>query len=157
MQASKIKLSGEYAIRYAGELRALRIVSLNSVRNYKGTSNTVTGYVLNDDGTSMEDGDGKIIQSTLAVSDLLGEFSDYSEMVRARQAKHAENEAIKKATADTALALVHQFYHLTGQALPNKLDYMSMFNTSHNGRVEIQAEGVRLLLEAIRTMQREVA
>jgi len=155
MQASKLKLGGEYAIKYNGELRAIRVVSLNSIRNHKGTSNSVSGYVLNDDGSSMEDADGRIIQATFAVSDLLGDFSEHSEMVAARHAKHLENEAVKKATADAAVALVHQFYHLTGQALPNKLDYNSMFNTSYAGKVEATAEGVKLLLAAIRKMQTE--
>jgi hypothetical protein len=151
MQASKIKLGGEYAVRYDGELHSLRVTSLRSVRDYKGTTNYAVGLVIDADGSAKEDENGTVSKS-YKVEDILGPFEEYSDMVKARVAKRAAEDAAKKAREDAAADLVRMLYRANNLPVPNKLDgYNVPFATHYAGGIEIREEGVAMLLAMLKS------
>lgn len=138
MQASKIKIGDEYAVRVESELAILRVTSVTTVRKGAHPSDfthTIVGLI---------GGASKSFQP----DSVLGPYTEYSELVEKQSAEAARKKAEADTKAKTSADLVALLYTLTGKRRAEG-KYGHMFDSRYSGGVEITNEGARLLLDVL--------
>lgn len=138
MQASKIKIGDEYAVRVKGQLARCRVSQVTTVRKGAHPSDfthTIIGYI---DGAS----------HTFNPDHVLGPYEEHAELVAKKEAEDARKKAEADAKAKTSADLVALLYKLTGQRKAEG-KYGHMFDSRYSGGVEITNEGARLLLDVL--------
>jgi hypothetical protein len=157
MQASKIKVKKVYAVNIAAkhEPRKLARFWVSSVTTSRvddtgsphDYSSMVSGQYLNDAGLRS----GESVP--LKPEQILGPFEEFMELVAKDNQEKEAKEAAAQAKNDDAMELARWLYAQAGVPMPNDLsDYKEVpFRVSRHGwGVDIQTQGVALLLAAIR-------
>ena len=96
MQASRVKLGGEYAVHHSGQLARFVVTSQTTVRTREGVTNCFGGVVHFDDKD-----DKPHVEAKFKVDDMLDDYTRYTELVANKQAEQdrkaqAERERIAK-------------------------------------------------------------
>jgi len=141
MQANKIKIGNIYAVD-KGALKRFVVheVITRRISQTKSESEARGRYL--DAGN----GHPPNYETTLPVSELLGPFEDYAELVAKKKAeKLAADEKAAQENADR-IEVANLLYDLVGvkRTLPYN-DYRAPFESNYSG-VAINKEGIRLLL-----------
>jgi len=134
MQASKISIGDIYAIKRGGVLQRFRVTGITTHRNNNGTSNEVTGFVIDDNNTSL----------TLGVAEIIGPYQEQFELAEKARKEKEERETIATAKENARKKLVAILYKKTGA--PVQKDYGAPFRTAYDG-ADISDAGVQLLLD----------
>jgi hypothetical protein len=156
MQASKIKPDFIYAIEEGNQLLRFRVTSVNTKRVSSTGSphdyqSEVEGHLLIPDGEK-----GKPITRTLKPERILGEYTQYTELVT----REAAEKAAAKVKDDERKALTQRLYdalyRLTGIEPPDDgiRGIRGPFRLGYGGQdIVIQFEGVEPLLKALEAVK----
>lgn len=123
MQASQIKLGGEYAVHYKGQNAAFRADEIISHRNTKGTVNYVAGYMIGE-----KDENGLVVKVQYEVANILGPIEAYRELMAAKAKAKADAEATtaaaeaKKKKAAVLLANAIGVYAIQDRGFASRRD-----------------------------------
>lgn len=149
MQGTKVVIGQIYAVRRNEKLCRFTVSSVTTVRKGKHPSDfdhTIKGYIVGDDGKSSE--------ASYKPDDLLGEFSEYKELIEQKRREQAVRDAEQKANREAAIDVAVWLYQLAGLPVASDLggrsDYRDPIRVSYGHTVEINMEGVKALLEKIK-------
>jgi len=159
MQASKIVIGSIYAINSPADKEKLVRFSVSSITTTK-TGNSPRDYrsAINGQIVAADRAPGEeAVVLKLHPDAILGEWTAYSTLVARRKEENARAEAEREAKAARAMDVRRLLYRLVNVAPPeNATDYGQLFRVSWSG-LDIDEEGIGLLLEALSDMEAEVA
>ena len=154
MQASKIVIGKLYAVSgNSGALRRFRPTAVTTTRttnhnNPHDYKSTVTGHM-----ESLTEGEPNE-QITIDPKLIEGEFEQFKELVARQKMEEKAREERKEREAAAALELATLLHRLTGQELPDDTSsHRAPFRTGYSAGVEINREGVALLLPYLKTLK----
>ena len=151
MQASKIVPGRVYAVKRDNTLMRFTVHEIVTTMRRKGPKANPHDYTSEVEGHYLE-GDRKTV--SLDPDKLLGEYTEYEELVAVKAKADAAAKAKADAEQDAARDVAAMLFKLTGQAVPKDMsrnNYGLMFRQSWND-VQISKEGVALLRSVLRDL-----
>lgn len=162
--ASKTKIGETYAVERDGKLTRFIVDRVTTHRigddggptDYK--SEIGGRFVLADPVNAMVNDPKVFEKATIAPNALLGQFEEYDELVKQKEAEKEVRDAKHKAELDAGLDLWRLLYDVAGIPAPNDpSEFKQLFRFSKYGGIDItiSTEGVRPLLDALRELAKE--
>lgn len=147
MQASKIVIGKEYALRSRTKIGAIELIKVTKVITTRaGPHPSDFSHVVHYRGL----GGGEY---STGPEHILGPYEEHKELVDAKAAEDAAKKAAAQAQMKAAAELVTLLYGISGQTQPAKEGYSDPFRSQYNRNVDINEAGVQLLLAALRERQ----
>jgi hypothetical protein len=150
MQTSKIKIGAEYAVKYKGNLARFLVHTIDTHRTARVTFNKIGGQIMD----VAPDGQARP-EVKYAPEDILGDYTEYAELVEEKNRKRKEREDEAAAKENEMYDLWRDLYKAAGVAVPNdpksyrnalRLSWNDIYIGQSNGGVAL----MRKLLEKLK-------
>lgn len=147
MKPADIKIGATYAVHADGELAALKVTKVTTVRTGPHPSDfthTVTGILAGRPGY-IDYGSGG----------LLGDYAQYAELVAQEKVRNDAAEAAKKVKLDKAQELATLLYQMTGfkPSSDRNNSYRAPITVEYGSGIRLNTDAVDALLAALRRSQ----
>ena len=143
MQVKQITIGSSYAVKYDGKLYALQVRKIVTTKigpHASDHKHVISGIIAGDAPKALDD-------RTFDLSEILGPFEDYSELVRQKAEAKAKAEAEDTYRKQRQGRLLTLLYTITG--LKKAGDYSDPFRGDYSGGLDISAKAVEPLIAAL--------
>lgn len=144
MQAAKIKIGTSYAVTYDNKLCAMQVTKVITTRKGSHPSDfdhIIFGRIGGIGGEELR----------FSPDGIHGPYEEYKELVAQKKAEEAAKVATANERKANAEALVDILYEVIDQKRPSKQRFgRNIIDVHYAGGVEIDAKGVKLLLDVLK-------